>query len=136
MGMIDSIMAAGREAQKPKGMLDSIASMTDAAERQRQEEEARPKGMIDSILATTEAARDQSGGVSSSSGGYSPADADMSATSDTSGTWYPPYNEEEEFVGSGGVGSAEQMEAMRRGMEERGIEFNSDMRSADDIKHS
>jgi|GEM_PF-3882979 len=148
MGMLDSIMAAGKEAQRPKGMLDSIASITDAAERQRQEEAARPKGMIDSIVATTEAARsgqatgntdtgvrDQSAGISSSSGGYSPGNADMSATSDSTGTWYPPYNPDEEFVGSGGVGSAEQMEAMRKGREERGIEFNSDMRSADEIDH-
>jgi hypothetical protein len=35
--------------------------------------------------------------------------------------------EEEEFVGTGGVGSAEQMEALRRGHEAAGSEFRSNL---------
>ena len=148
-GMLDAISRVTEEAHRPKGMLDSILATTEAAERQRQEEEARPKGMLDSIVATTEAAQSgqagasesglsgQSGGVSSSAGGYSTSDTNMSTASPSFDELYPPYtgDNDEEFVGSGGVGSAEHMEAMRRGHEERGTGFQSDQRSAGEIEH-
>ena len=52
---------------------------------------------------------------------------DATATSGTPGATGGTPEAEEEFVGTGGVGSAEQMEALRRGHEAAGSEFQSDL---------
>lgn len=52
------------------------------------------------------------------------ASSDPGTTGATGGSQAPA---EEEFVGTGGVGSAEQMEALRQGHEATGSEFRSNL---------
>ncbi len=61
------------------------------------------------------------------------ADAEKRAQEEAANAKASASNQNDDFVGSGGVGSLDQLDAIRRGYEERGISDASGLGGASDI---
>lgn len=155
-GIIDAVDQMGnsareavREAHQPHGIMDAANQMADSA--RNAVNQAHEQSVVEGKGKSTSLSEQQSASNSASNAGDefaqaarnqqnqqggTPYGSDSSSTTPSGVNQWVNGGDDTEFHGSGGVGSADYMKALREGHERAGGEFNSNMYSPDEVPNS
>lgn len=156
-GIIDAVEQMGNsaresvvEANPPHGLMDAVNRMADSARHavDQSHEQTVVEGGGKSSGGFGEQQRSASNAASNAGDAFAqaarnnqaqpggtPYGADSSSTT-PGGVDQWIHGDDTEFHGSGGVGSAEYMQALREGHERAGGDYNSQMHSADEMPNT